>query len=80
MVSRSARAWALAVTVLPAGASLAADWPQWRGPDRDGVSKEEGLLQQWPSSGPPQLWLRQEVGAGYSAPAAVGVWAFDVRR
>jgi outer membrane protein assembly factor BamB len=48
------------------------DWPQWRGPNRDGVSAETGLLQQWPPAGPPQLWIRHDVGAGYSAPAAVG--------
>ncbi|HWQ93229.1 MAG TPA: serine/threonine protein kinase, partial [Clostridia bacterium] len=34
----------------------AADWPQWRGPDRDGVSKETGLLQQWPAGGPTLAW------------------------
>jgi outer membrane protein assembly factor BamB len=50
----------------------ARDWPQWRGVNRDGVSTETGLLQQWPTSGPRQLWMRQDVGAGFSAPAAVG--------
>ena len=29
------------------------DWPQWRGPNRDGISKETGLLKQWPQQGPP---------------------------
>jgi outer membrane protein assembly factor BamB len=50
----------------------ARDWPQWRGVNRDGVSAETGLLQQWPPAGPRQLWMRQDVGAGFSAPAAVG--------
>ena len=32
------------------------DWPQWQGPERTGISKETGLLQQWPATGPPVLW------------------------
>jgi outer membrane protein assembly factor BamB len=50
----------------------AADWPQWRGPDRDDVSKETGLLQTWPDGGPKLLWTYREAGAGYSGPAVVG--------
>ena len=73
MISRSARAWALIATVSAGTVSAAArDWPQWRGPNRDGVSLETGLLQQWPPAGPPRLWLRDDVGSGFSAPAAVG--------
>src|SRR5262249_8032145 len=41
------------------------DWPQWRGPRRDGVSREHGLLDVWPPDGPQELW-RQPVGKGYS--------------
>ena len=33
-------------------AQVGADWPQWRGPNRDGISKETGLLKQWPEAGP----------------------------
>jgi outer membrane protein assembly factor BamB len=47
------------------------DWPQWRGPDRSGVSKETGLLKQWPPGGPKRVWLYENAGAGYSAPAIV---------
>ncbi|MEO2045823.1 MAG: PQQ-binding-like beta-propeller repeat protein [Pirellulales bacterium] len=47
-------------------------WPQWRGPHRDGVSTETGLLQQWPEGGPSQAWLFKECGLGYSGPAIVG--------
>jgi hypothetical protein len=50
----------------------AADWPQWRGPDRDGISQERGLLQQWPKEGPKLLWKRTDIGSGYSTPAVVG--------
>ena len=47
------------------------DWPQWRGPARDGTSKESGLLKKWPEKGPQQLWRSEEVGDGYSTPAVV---------
>lgn len=48
------------------------DWPQWRGPDRTGVSKETGLLKQWPKEGPKLLWQLTDIGDGYSGPAVVG--------
>jgi outer membrane protein assembly factor BamB len=47
-----------------------ADWTQWRGPNRDGHSAETGLLQEWPSSGPPPLWRTTGAGTGYSSFAA----------
>ncbi len=50
----------------------AADWPQWRGPNRDGISKETGLLKQWPKGGPKLLWHVKDIGFGYSTPAVVG--------
>ncbi|MBM3832819.1 MAG: polyvinylalcohol dehydrogenase [Verrucomicrobia bacterium] len=49
--------------------AYAGDWPQWRGPKRDGVSTETGLLKQWPANGPPLLWKAQELGGGYSTPS-----------
>lgn len=45
---------------------LAHDWPSWRGEQRDGVSKETGLLREWPSSGPNKLWVSDQAGLGYS--------------
>ena len=48
------------------------DWPQWRGPDRNGVSQETGLLKQWPPSGPPLVWSSSNLGAGYGSLAVVG--------
>jgi outer membrane protein assembly factor BamB len=48
------------------------DWPQWRGPDRTSLSKETGLLQQWPSSGPALLWSAANLGAGYGSLAVSG--------
>ena len=46
---------------------LATDWPQWRGVERTGISKETGLLQSWPKDGPPLVWKTQGLGEGYSA-------------
>jgi outer membrane protein assembly factor BamB len=47
------------------------DWPQWQGPDRNGLTSEKGLLQQWPEGGPPRRWLFDQCGAGYAGPAVV---------
>jgi outer membrane protein assembly factor BamB len=54
----------------------ASDWPQWRGPDRTGVSMETGLAQQWPSGGPPVVWTAPGLGAGYGAVAIKGTRIF----
>jgi len=48
---------------IPAGRG---DWPQWRGPNRDGLSTETGLLKDWPSAGPPVVWQVDTVGVAYS--------------
>lgn len=53
-------------------AASTSDWPQWRGPERSGVSKETGLLKQWPKEGPKLLWQVNDIGDGYSTPAVVG--------
>src|SRR5262249_47171119 len=50
----------------------AADWPQWRGPNRDDISKDTGLLKVWPANGPRLLWTCANTGRGYSGPAVVG--------
>lgn len=52
--------------------SSASDWPQWRGPARDGVSKDTGLLKQWPTGGPKLVWQVNDIGDGYSTPVVVG--------
>ncbi len=44
-----------------------ADWPQWRGPNRDGVCTETGLLRSWPEEGPKLLWELTGLGKGYSS-------------
>jgi len=48
------------------------DWPQWQGVDRNRLSKETGLLQSWPSSGPRVVWTGAGLGAGYGSMAVVG--------
>src|ERR1044072_1246239 len=47
-------------------AQSADNGPQWRGPNRDGISKETGLLKQWPAEGPPLVWKASGAGGGYS--------------
>ncbi len=51
--------------------SLADDWPQWRGINRDGKSAEKGLLRKWPEGGPKQLWKVGGLGEGYASFAVV---------
>jgi outer membrane protein assembly factor BamB len=58
--------------LVPASPTGAADWPQWRGPNRDGLSAETGLLKTWPADGPRLVWQADDIGAGYSTPAVVG--------
>lgn len=48
-------------------AQTGGDWPQWRGANRDGISKETGLLKQWPEAGPPLAWKASGAGGGYSS-------------
>jgi outer membrane protein assembly factor BamB len=52
-------------------AAVADDWPQWLGPRRDGVWREQGIVEKLPEAGPPVRW-RTPVGAGYSSPAVAG--------
>jgi outer membrane protein assembly factor BamB len=77
--------------LLPTAFAVAADWPQFRGPDRNGISKETGLLKEWPKDGPPVAWKVSGLGGGFSAPSVAGgrifgmsyrgdnevVWALD---
>ena len=49
----------------------AADWPQWRGPNRNGISEETGLLKEWADSGPQVLW-KVPLGEGFSGISVVG--------
>jgi outer membrane protein assembly factor BamB len=48
----------------------AEDWPRWRGPRLDGISRETGLLTEWPSDGPRQLW-KAKLSGGFSSVVVV---------
>ena len=52
-------------------ASPTQGWPQWRGPHRDGISAERGLLQEWPEAGPKMLWSIDGIGRGFGSPIIV---------
>jgi hypothetical protein len=60
---------AVTTVALPSGQapSAVAEWSQWRGPNRDGISPETGLLKQWPSGGPRRVWQGSGAGIGYSS-------------
>lgn len=47
------------------------DWPQWQGPQRNAISKETGLLKEWPKDGPPLAWKIQGLGGGDGTPSIV---------
>jgi len=53
-------------------AAYPADWPGWRGPRRNAVSSETGLLKEWPKQGPRLVWQAKDIGDGYAGPAVAG--------
>lgn len=63
----------VAALLLPLGLGAAESaakkgvWPDWRGPSRDGICTETGLLQKWSDDGPPLLWKVEGLGSGYSS-------------
>src|ERR1051326_4656129 len=68
----------LAFTRSLADRICAADWPQFRGPHRDGISPDKGLLDQWPSGGPPLLWKKRGIGSGFSSVSIAGSRIFTM--
>ena len=78
-VRRIFREWCAAILLVCAGVGAAGaearliasperGWPQFRGPRRDGISDERGLLAQWPESGPRAVWSMTNLGRGFSSP------------
>ena len=59
-------------TGVRAAATPQADWPGWRGPNRDGKSPDRGLLKEWPAEGPKLLWKVDDLGEGFSSPSIAG--------
>lgn len=58
-------------------ATMASDWPQWRGPLMNGISAEKGWLDHWPADGPPVVW-KAKVGLGFSSFAVNGRAAYTM--
>jgi outer membrane protein assembly factor BamB len=53
-----------AISCLSAAGARADDWAQWRGPQRTGISRETGLLKEWPKEGPKLVWQIKDIGGG----------------
>src|SRR3712207_6031663 len=71
-LKKGPRVWLVCLVLLACAPAVAraqgpGEWPQWRGPNRDGVSAETGLLKQWPAEGPPLVWKATGAGIGYSS-------------
>ena len=69
---RGGVAWFLALGWIGSSFIQAADWPQFRGPNRDGKSLETGLLKQWPADGPQLIRTISGIGDGFSTPVIQG--------
>jgi len=74
MIRATAFALLASLFVLPALALETRDtgWNQWRGPNRDGISPDTGLLKEWPAGGPPLAWKTTGIGEGYSSVSISG--------
>ena len=68
----SPRLLCLAASLVLTASATAADWPQWRGPDRNEVSLETGIRTDYSSGAPKLLWTYEKAGNAYSGPAVVG--------
>jgi hypothetical protein len=65
-VKAISRVFLFTVAACSTAAIVRADWPQFRGPNRDDISKETGLLKDWPKGGPPLAWKATGLGTGFS--------------
>jgi outer membrane protein assembly factor BamB len=66
-----ALAWSIVIAGATGGSVSADDWPQWLGPQRDGVWRETGIIENFPAAGPKIRW-RAPMNMGYSGPAVAG--------
>src|SRR5262245_16247786 len=55
------------LSITPINTASEAEWPQWRGPLRNGLSSEIGLLKRWPANGPAVIWSVSNLGEGYGS-------------
>lgn len=72
------RSLTLLLTLTLSTAAFSGDWSQWRGPNRNAISQETGLLQAWPEDGPPLAWKTSGVGEGFSSLAVVNGQVFTL--
>src|SRR3954470_10237733 len=75
--TRIVRRTVLLVSLLMPMFATAHDWPNWRGPDRNGISAEKGWSSDWPTAGPPIVW-KGSVGAGFSSVSVAKGRAFTI--
>lgn len=68
------------VSTVPAADKTDADWTTFRGPKRDGLSTDKGLLKEWPKDGPPMAWKEpaKGIGEGFSSVSVVGDKVFTM--
>ncbi|MBN1441361.1 MAG: PQQ-like beta-propeller repeat protein [Planctomycetes bacterium] len=71
---RCVSVWTLAIGLAAGPLLISSDahWPQWRGPNRDDISPDKGLLTKWPSGGPALVWKATGLGGGYSGVSIAG--------
>jgi outer membrane protein assembly factor BamB len=71
-LSEADQQWLAKHAAAAGGEAADADWPSFRGRNRDGKSPDKGLLKQWPSDGPKLLWKAGDIGRGFSGVAVAG--------
>ncbi|MHC4558279.1 MAG: hypothetical protein ACYS80_13355 [Planctomycetota bacterium] len=71
MVIREKSIFVIIIGILLSIQVFAADWPQWRGPNRDGIWREKGIVQKFEDRQLPIRW-RAEIANGYSGPTVAG--------
>src|SRR5207245_2992818 len=72
MVKLSHVSLAVGTVVTSFSISQAADWPNWRGPHYDGISRATGLLKSWPEKKGPKLLWEGKLTGGYSSLVVAG--------
>ena len=77
-LTATAAALILCVPAFSAGDAPDSDWNQWRGPKRDGLSPDTGLLKAWPAGGPPLAWKATGLGSGFSSVSVHGDHIFTM--
>jgi outer membrane protein assembly factor BamB len=72
VLAAACSSFVVAAAPSPKPATPAAEWPQFRGPNRDGISPDKNLLKEWPKDGPPQVWKSEPIGIGFSSVSIAG--------